>query len=123
MGKIDRKLRSRNRRRISIRKKIKGSAESPRLAVFRSNRHIYCQLINDAEGRTLAAASSKSREIEERRGELKDKTAVAREVGKLISAKASAVGCDKVVFDRGGFRYHGRVKALAEGAREGGLTF
>lgn len=123
MGKTDSKLRSRSRRRISIRKKIKGDSERPRLAVFRSNRHIYCQLINDAEGKTVVSASSQSQDIQNKLGELKGKSDVAKEVGKLISARAAVAGFQEVVFDRGGFRYHGRVKALAEGAREGGLKF
>jgi large subunit ribosomal protein L18 len=123
MGKTDIKLRSRKRRRISIRKRIKGTAERPRLAVYRSNKHIYCQLINDDEGRTLAAASSQSPEIRSKVDELEGKVAVAREVGKLLSVRAREAGYSKAVFDRGGFKYHGRVKALADGAREGGLSF
>lgn len=123
MGKTDTKLKSRSRRRISIRKKIRGDSERPRLAVFRSNRHIYCQLINDVEGKTVASASSKAKEIQDKISELKGKSAVAREVGRLISARAAGAGFQQVIFDRGGFRYHGRVKALADGAREGGLKF
>jgi large subunit ribosomal protein L18 len=102
----------------SVRRKIKGSAERPRLSVFRSNNHIYAQLIDDLAGRTLAAASS----TEE--GTDGDKpVAVGRAVGRRLGERAVALGVKSAVFDRNGYRYHGRVQALAEGAREGGLTF
>ena len=106
---------SRKRSRYSIRKKISGSSERPRLAVFRSNSEIYAQLIDDTAGHTLASASSsdiKGTKIEQ-----------ATLVGKLIADNAKKVGISSVVFDRGGFLYHGRVKALAESAREAGLKF
>lgn len=122
MGKIDIKRKTRNKRRVSIRKKILGTDERPRLAVFRSNKHIYCQLINDVNGKTLAAVSSNSSEIKSKEIE-KGKISVAKEVGLLLSSKAKQNGFTTVVFDRGGFCYHGRVKALADGAREGGLVF
>ncbi|MCS7037757.1 MAG: 50S ribosomal protein L18 [Saprospiraceae bacterium] len=114
------RTRQENRKRIHlrIRKKIAGSPERPRLSVYRSNKEIYCQLIDDTKGHTLAAASS--REIN---GVSATKTEKARQVGKLIAEKARASGIELVVFDRGGYLYHGRVKALAEGAREGGLRF
>ena len=108
----------RTRIRHRIRKKIKGTAERPRLSVFRSNRDIYAQLIDDLKGVTLASASS--RELGQ---EGITKTEASREVGKKLAEKASANGIAEVVFDRGGYQYHGRVKALAEGAREGGLKF
>jgi large subunit ribosomal protein L18 len=98
---------------------VRGSAARPRLAVFRSNRYIYAQLIDDDAGTTLAHASS-------REGGLKDKgltVATAAEVGKLVAARAKEAGVDTAVFDRGGYKFHGRVKALADGAREGGLEF
>jgi len=101
--------------RYSIRKKVSGTSERPRLAIFRSNREIYAQLIDDISGNTLASASSfeaKGTKIEQ-----------ANLVGKLIADNAKKVGVDTVVFDRGGFLYHGRVKALADSAREGGLKF
>ena len=101
--------------RYSIRKKIVGSADTPRLAVFRSNKQIYAQLIDDAAGNTIAAASSV-----ESKG---NKTEQAVAVGKLIADNAKKAGVETVVFDRGGFLYHGRVKALAESARESGLKF
>lgn len=106
------------RRRIirhRIRKKIFGTAEMPRMAVYRSNKEIYCQLIDDLKGHTLASASSKGVS-----GATRVEKAAA--VGKLIAEKAKAKNIDKVYFDRGGYLYHGRVKAMAEGAREGGLT-
>jgi len=106
---------SRQKVRFAIRKKVSGTSERPRLAVFRSNKEIYAQLIDDVNGNTLASASSK-----EAKG---NKTEQATEVGKLIAANAKNAGVDSVVFDRGGFLYHGRVKALAESAREAGLKF
>lgn len=105
----------RETRRKRVRRKISGTAERPRLSVYRSNIHIYAQLINDDEGRTLAAADS--REV----GDAENRKDAARKVGELIAKKASDAGVEAVVFDRGGNRYHGRIAALAEGAREGGL--
>jgi large subunit ribosomal protein L18 len=102
-----------------IRKKVRGTAERPRLSVFRSLKHIYAQLIDDTRGRTLAAASS----LEQGRTASGGNVAGAREVGRLIAERALAKGIRSVVFDRGGYRYHGRVKALAEAAREAGLEF
>lgn len=111
---------ARRRRRGRIRKRVHGSAARPRLAVYRSNVHIYAQLIDDDRGHTLAAASSKDADLTP--GE-DGKVGVAREVGKLIGERALDAGLDEVVFDRGGNRYAGRVAALAEGAREAGLKF
>ena len=105
----------RNKIRRRIRATISGTSEMPRLAVFRSNKEIYAQLINDIDGKTIAAASSKDV------GGTKIEQAGA--VGKAIAEKSIAIGVSKVVFDRGGYLYHGRVKALAEGARESGLKF
>ena len=105
----------RETRRKRVRRKIFGTAERPRLSVYRSNVHIYAQLIDDDDGRTLAAADS--REI----GDSENRKDAARKVGELIAKKASDAGVETVVFDRGGNRYHGRIAALAEGAREGGL--
>ncbi len=99
-----------------MRKKVAGTAERPRLAVYRSNRHIYVQLIDDRAAATLAAASDA--DIERLRTARRDR---AKEVGKLIADRAKGAGIDRVVFDRGGRRFHGRVAAVAEGAREGGL--
>jgi large subunit ribosomal protein L18 len=111
----------RRRRHHRVRKKVTGTAERPRLAVFRSNRHMVAQVIDDAAGRTLAAASSVEKDL--RDGPGGDKTAVAATVGRRVAERARAAGVSRVVFDRGGFRYHGRVAALAEAAREGGLEF
>jgi ribosomal protein L18, bacterial type len=112
---------SRARRKVRIRKKISGSAERPRLVVFRSNRQIYAQLIDDIAGRTLASSSTLALGQGWRDGEAE--SGVRRQGGKDIAAKALAGGIEMVVFDRNGYLYHGRIKALAEGAREGGLKF
>jgi large subunit ribosomal protein L18 len=110
------------RRHARVRKVVKGTAERPRLNVFRSEKHIYAQLVDDIRGQTLVAASSLHKELREK---LKTgaNRAAAREVGKLIARMAREKNVTKVVFDRGGYLYHGRVKELAEGAREGGLKF
>ena len=105
--------------RSNIRKKLQGTAERPRLSVFRSNKDIYVQLIDDVTGVTLAAASSVSKEATEK----VNKVESAKKVGQAIAEKAKASGITNVVFDRGGYLYHGRVKSLADGAREGGLQF
>ena len=106
------------KRRRRVRAKVRGTAERPRIAVFRSNRGIFAQLIDDDAGRTLAAVNWTEPELRS----LKPMEQAAR-AGALIAERAKAAGIDTVVFDRGGYRYHGRVKALAEAAREGGLTF
>ena len=111
---------ARMRARHAIRDKITGTNTKPRLAVFRSNKQIYAQLIDDLEGVTLASASSRDKSLEGTKG---DKIDQATAVGKLIAINAKNAGIDSVVFDRGGFLYHGRVKALAESARESGLKF
>lgn len=115
LSKKDRRLRIKRR----IRKIVTGTAEQPRLAVFRSNKEIYAQIINDATGATLVAASSKQKDIKAKG----TKTEIAATVGKAIAEKAVKAGIEKISFDRGGYLYHGRVKALAEAAREGGLKF
>jgi large subunit ribosomal protein L18 len=105
-----------------VRRRVSGTPERPRLAVFRSLSHVYAQVIDDVTGRTLAAASDLDEDVAgEAKG--KPKTARAELVGAAIARRASAAGVEKVVFDRGGFLYHGRVKALAEAARKGGLIF
>ena len=111
---------SRRKVRYAIRNKVSGTSEKPRLAVFRSNKQIYAQIIIDLEGVTLASASSRDKSLEGTKG---DKIDQATAVGKLIAINAKNAGIDSVVFDRGGFLYHGRVKALAESARESGLKF
>ena len=109
---------SRSRRHFRLRKKVIGSAQRPRLVVTRSSRHLFVQLVDDSAGRTLAAASTLDASIRAAEG---DKTAKARQVGELLAQRAKEAGIAAVVFDRGGYRYHGRVAALADGAREGGL--
>lgn len=120
--KSEAKAQSRRRVRVRIRRKVKGSMERPRLAVFKSGRHIYAQVIDDATGSTLAHASSLDPGV---RAEAKtgDNVAGARRVGKLLAERAKQKGVARVVFDRGGYIYHGKVKALADAAREGGLEF
>jgi large subunit ribosomal protein L18 len=113
---------ARKRRHQRVRRKISGTAERPRLNVFRSLRHIYAQIINDEVGHTLVSASTSDLELKKQVEGL-DKTAQARAVGKLLAERALAKGVTQVVFDRGGYQYHGRIKALAEGSREGGLEF
>ena len=103
-----------NRRRKRVRRKVYGTAERPRLSIYRSNAHIYAQLVDDLEGHTLAAASSQGLQAE-------DKKDAARKVGALIAREAGEAGIEVAVFDRGGNKYHGRVAALADGARDGGL--
>ncbi|MCS7207740.1 MAG: 50S ribosomal protein L18 [Dehalococcoidia bacterium] len=110
------------RRHLRIRKKVQGTPARPRLAVFRSNKHIYAQIIDDTRGHTLVSASDMDREVRSQ-GAGKRKTERAALVGRLLAQRATAAGIQKVVFDRGGFRYQGRVKALADAAREGGLQF
>ena len=108
------------RRRLHVRRSIQGTPERPRLTVFRSSKHIYAQLIDDASGATLATASSRTKEVALKYGGNKS---AAGTVGKKLAEAAKAKGITKVAFDRGHYRYHGRVKALADGAREGGLQF
>jgi len=108
-------------RRHRIRKRVAGSQERPRLAVFRSARHIYAQVVDDSRGVTLVAASSRDKNVTQ--GEGKGKTGTSTAVGKLLAERAKAKGIQRVCFDRGGYLYHGRVKALADGARAGGLEF
>jgi len=110
---------ARSRRHARLRKKIVGTAERPRLVVTRSSRHVFVQLVDDAKGHTLVSASTLEADL---RGFDGDKTAKARKVGELVAERAKAAGVEAVVFDRGGNRYAGRVAAIAEGAREGGLN-
>lgn len=114
------KASARQKIRYRIRKKISGEAAKPRLSVFRSNTDIYAQLIDDTKGVTIASASSKQKDIAAQKA---PKTEKSKLVGASIAAKAKDLGITNVVFDRGGYIYHGRVKAVAEGAREGGLQF
>jgi len=109
---------ARNRRKTGIRKKVFGSAEKPRLTVYRSSKHTYVQLVNDFDGKTLLSASTVQEKIA-KGGNIE----AAKTVGSKIAEKAKAAGFENVAFDRNGFKYHGRVKALADAAREGGLKF
>lgn len=114
------RIKSRLRRQVRGRKKISGTAERPRLVVTRSTKHISVQVVDDLVGKTLAYASTMETDL---RGYEGDKTAKAKKVGELVAERAKAAGVDGVVFDRAGNKYHGRIAALADGAREGGLTF
>lgn len=116
------KVKSQRRQRIryTIRKKINGSAQAPRLSVFRSNSEIYVQLIDDVSGKTIASASTRDKDIAAQKGTKSEKSKL---VGAAIARKATDLGVSTVIFDRGGSLYHGRVKAVADGAREGGLKF
>lgn len=117
--KTDFKSKSRSKKRIRIRKKIFGTEERPRLCVFRSARHIYAQIIDDAQGKTIVEASTVSTEISSGKGSVE----AAKAIGAEIAKKAKGKNIAAVVFDRGGYLYHGRIKALADAAREGGLQF
>src|SRR6266508_4121602 len=114
------KTRSRLRRQVRVRKKISGTPERPRLVVTKSARHLFAQVIDDVAGKTLASASTMETDL---RGSGDDKTAKAKTVGGLLAERAKAAGVESVVFDRAGNKYHGRIAALADGAREGGLGF
>ncbi len=120
MSEQSRKARKRRHRRV--RKKVSGTADRPRMNVFRSLQHIYAQVIDDEMGHTLVSASTVDETVQKRINGL-DKTAQARVVGQVLAERALDKGVTKVVFDRGGYKYHGRVKALAEGSRQGGLEF
>jgi large subunit ribosomal protein L18 len=122
MGFTSLKKQARVKRKKRIRKKIFGTLERPRLTVFRSNRHIYAQLVDDGSGNTLVSASSLDKAFREE-SDPGDKTQVAEKIGKTIASRAIDKGFKQVVFDRNGFLYHGRVKAVSEGARKGGLEF
>ncbi|RJR41202.1 MAG: 50S ribosomal protein L18 [Deltaproteobacteria bacterium] len=119
---MNRRMTARLSRKRRIRKKIGGTGERPRLSVFRSARHIYAQIVDDLQGHTLVAASTMSKEIREKLAGLK-KSETAKEVGRLLAAKAKEKGISQVVFDRNGFLYHGRIKAVADSCREHGLVF
>jgi large subunit ribosomal protein L18 len=110
---------ARRRRHLRVRKNVVGTADRPRLVVSRSTRHIVAQIVDDGAGRTVASASTLEGDL---RGQSGDKTAKAKRVGELVAERARAAGVEAVVFDRGGNRYHGRVAAVADGAREGGLA-
>lgn len=114
---------ARQRRHVRLRKKVEGSSERPRLCIFRTTSNIYAQIIDDTKGHTLVAVSSLEKTFVDEHAGNKGNIAAAKKAGELIARKAVAAGIKKVVFDRGGFLYHGRVKALADAAREAGLDF
>ncbi len=120
--KVPEKIQRRIRVKMRVRKKVRGTAERPRLSVYRSLNHIYAQIIDDDKGITLASATSNKKSLIEAFKGMK-KTEISRKIGEMLAERAKAKGITKVVFDRNGYKYHGRVKALAEGAREGGLEF
>jgi large subunit ribosomal protein L18 len=122
MGSTNVKTEARQKRKQRIRRKVTGTTERPRLSVFRSSKHIYAQVIDDTLGQTLAAASSMEKDLKART-DFENKVAKASYIGKLVAERAKEKGVSRVVFDRNGFMYHGRVRALSDGAREGGLNF
>ena len=120
IGSGSKRATGRIRRHARVRKNVNGTAARPRLVVFRSARHVEVQVIDDTAGRTVASASTMEKDV---RAMVEDKTAQARRVGELVAERAKSAGIDSVVFDRGGYRYAGRVAAVADAARDGGLTF
>lgn len=116
-------LSTRKRRHVRVRAKVSGTPSRPRLNVFRSSAHIYVQVIDDLAGHTLVQANDLEEAVRERAGDGATKTARSKVVGEVIAERAKEAGIESVVFDRGGFLYHGRIKAVADGAREGGLKF
>ncbi|MGB9711751.1 MAG: 50S ribosomal protein L18 [Dissulfurimicrobium sp.] len=126
MKNLNKKIQARLKRKKRIRKKLFGNAERPRLSVFRTTKHIYAQIIDDEQHRTLVSVSSLSKELREKIASSETgsgKKDIARHVGQLLAIRAKDIGIAKVAFDRNGYLYHGRVKVLAEAAREGGLEF
>ncbi len=119
---MDLRKKARLRRKRSIRKRVVGSGQRPRLCVFRSSRHIYAQVVDDSSGYTLAAASTMEKEVKDHSG-FNNKVEVANFIGELVAKRVMEKGVKKIVFDRNGFLYHGRVKAVSEGARAAGLEF
>lgn len=123
MGSVNIRSQARLKRKVRIRKKLVGTNERPRLCVFRSAKHVYAQVIDDTKGHTLATASSTEKAVKDQIVEAAKKKAVAGLVGKVLAERLIEKGYKKVVFDRNGFLYHGRVKAVSDGAREAGLDF
>ncbi|MGQ9499711.1 MAG: 50S ribosomal protein L18 [Dissulfurimicrobium sp.] len=123
MKKTSKKLQARLKRKKRIRKRLFGTFERPRLSVFRTAKHIYAQIIDDEKGITLVSASTLDKELRDNFAGLRDKKEIAKRVGALLAIKAKTSGITKIAFDRNGYLYHGRVKALAESARENGLDF
>ena len=123
MKAIIKKSKRRLRRRAHVRKQVSGTDARPRLSVFRSHKHIYAQIINDSDGKTLASSSTQDKALRQQLGQASGNKAAAEAVGKDLAAKAASAGIKKVVFDRNGYPFHGRVRSLAEAARKGGLDF
>lgn len=123
MNQIQKNKKRRTRIKHEIRKKISGTKEKPRMVVFRSSKHIYAQFVDDVNSQTLLTISSKAKDVMAKIAEIKTKVEKSKIIGKLAAEKAVSTNIKEVVFDRNGYLYHGRVKALAEGAREGGLKF
>lgn len=123
MNQIQKSKKRRDRIRNQVRKKLRGTPERPRLVVYRSLDHIYAQVIDDVNAKTLITVSTKSKDITEKLKEVKGKIEKSKLIGKIAAEKAASNNINNVVFDRNGYLFHGRVKALAEGAREGGLKF
>ena len=123
MNQIQKNKKRRTRIKHEIRKKISGTKEKPRMVVFRSSKHIYAQFVDDVNSQTLLTISSKAKDVKAKIAEIKTKVEKSKIIGKLAAEKAVSTNIKEVVFDRNGYLYHGRVKALAEGAREGGLKF
>ncbi len=121
MAKTNPKVIARQKRVKRIRKNLSGTAQRPRMRVYKSSKHIYCQIIDDVAGHTIVSTSTLDKDVQA--GDANGKTEQARQVGLKIAEKAKGQGVEKVIFDRGGYIYHGRVKALSDGAREGGLDF
>ena len=122
MGSLNLRKQARLKRKVRIRKNISGSSSRPRLSVFRSAKHVYAQIIDDSVGKTIISASSTEKLVKEQ-SKFENKIAQATYIGKLIGERALEKGISKVVFDRNGFLYHGRIKAISDGAREAGLNF
>jgi large subunit ribosomal protein L18 len=123
MSTARKRLEHRIRRHLRVRRKVSGTQERPRLAIFRSLKHVYVQVIDDVTGKTLASASTLTPELRQKLGKKTGNVAASKEVGKLVATRAKEKGVKKVAFDRAGYKYHGRVKALADAAREAGLEF
>ncbi|NQS72089.1 MAG: 50S ribosomal protein L18 [Desulfobulbaceae bacterium] len=121
MAKTNPTVTARKKRALRVRTKVRGTAERPRMSVYRSNRHIYVQIIDDTRGVTLLSCSSENKAFNA--AAIKGKCEQAKEVGRMVAEKAKAAGIEQVVFDRGGNLYHGRIRSLSEGAREAGLVF
>jgi large subunit ribosomal protein L18 len=123
MNNLEKNKKRRQRIKFKIRNKLRGTSERPRLVVYRSLKHMYAQLVDDVNSKTIIAVSTKSKEVEEKIKDTKDKKEISKLIGLMTAEKAKEKNISKIVFDRNGYLYHGRVRSLADGAREGGLIF